>query len=83
MPSTLAEAGERLLAHDEAGTELSGDKLSAVEISARVGAVPRRITFSDGSLFETADNDAIDRSLRGRDEAGKGSSTAWSDFNRG
>ncbi|WP_373413389.1 M48 family metallopeptidase [Ensifer aridi] len=72
VPSTLAEAGERLLAHDEAGTELSGDKLSAVEISARVGAVPRRITFSDGLLFETADNDAIDRFLARKGRGGEG-----------
>ncbi|THK37974.1 M48 family metallopeptidase [Ensifer sp. MPMI2T] len=71
VPSSLAEAGERLTVHGDAGAELSGGKLSAVEISPRVGAVPRRITFPDGSLFETGDNDAIDRFLtrkgRGRE----------------
>lgn len=34
--------------------------LARTEISARVGRIPRRITFSDGSLFETDDNDAVD-----------------------
>ncbi|MBB4184056.1 Zn-dependent protease with chaperone function [Sinorhizobium terangae] len=71
VPSRLAEAGERLTVHDDAGAELSNGKLSAVEISPRVGAVPRRITFPDGSLFETSDNAAIDRFLtrkgRGRE----------------
>ncbi|MCA1441139.1 M48 family metallopeptidase [Ensifer sp. IC4062] len=71
VPSRLAEAGERLAVHGDAGAELSSGKLSAVEISPRVGAVPRRITFPDGSLFETSDNDAIDgfltRKGRGRE----------------
>lgn len=32
-----------------------------IEFSARVGSIPRRLAFPDGSLFETADNDGIDR----------------------
>ncbi|WP_173510839.1 M48 family metallopeptidase [Sinorhizobium psoraleae] len=72
VPSSFAEAGERLVVHDETGAELSSGKSSAVEISPRVGAVPRRIIFPDGSLFETSDNDAIDRFLarRGRGREG-------------
>lgn len=31
-----------------------------IEITPRVGAIPRRLTFIDGSVFETRDNDAID-----------------------
>lgn len=31
-----------------------------LEISDRVGSIPRRLTFADGSVFETRDNDAID-----------------------
>jgi Zn-dependent protease with chaperone function len=31
-----------------------------IEFSARVGSIPRRLVFPDGSLFETADNDGID-----------------------
>lgn len=38
-------------------------ELSDVSISDRVGRIPRRITFPDGSLFETADNDAVDAFL--------------------
>lgn len=72
LPSSLVEAGEHLTVRDRAGAELSNGKVSAVEISPRVGAVPRRITFADGSLFETSDNDAIDRFLarRGRGREG-------------
>jgi len=32
-----------------------------IEFSARVGSIPRRLAFPDGSVFETADNDGIDR----------------------
>ena len=32
-----------------------------IEFSARVGSIPRRLAFPDGSLFETGDNDGIDR----------------------
>lgn len=39
---------------------MSVGDLARTEFSARVGRVPRRITFADGSLFETEDNDAID-----------------------
>ena len=35
--------------------------VGAVEISSRVGSIPRRIGFPDGSVFETADNDGVDR----------------------
>ena len=34
---------------------------SEIEFSARVGSIARRLAFPDGSLFETADNDGIDR----------------------
>lgn len=40
--------------------------LSTIEVSSRVGNVPRRIAFSNGSLFETPDNDGVDRLLRQR-----------------
>lgn len=35
-----------------------------LEISQRVGNIPRKITLPDQSLFETTDNDAIDALLR-------------------
>ncbi|CAN7183731.1 MULTISPECIES: M48 family metallopeptidase [Ensifer] len=64
VPSRLIEDGGGLKALDEAGAELAGGALAAVDISARVGAIPRRIEFPDGSLFETTDNDAVDRFLK-------------------
>lgn len=38
--------------------------LDAVEISPRVGRIPRRFAFPDGAIFETDDNDAADVLLR-------------------
>ncbi|WP_018234756.1 M48 family metalloprotease [Ensifer sp. BR816] len=72
VASGLVEAGERLVASDETGTELAGGSLAAIEISARVGRIPRRVTFPDGSLFETNDNDAIDRFLSRKGRSGAG-----------
>lgn len=37
-----------------------------IEFSPRVGSIPRRVTFPDGSVFETRDNDAIDRFVAAR-----------------
>lgn len=37
--------------------------LLEVEISDRIGSIARRITFPDGGVFETLDNDAIDAAL--------------------
>lgn len=34
--------------------------LESVSVSERIGAIPRRFTFADGAVFETADNDAVD-----------------------
>lgn len=66
VPSRLIEEGGDLRAWDEAGVELATGAFAAVDISARVGAIPRRVGFPDGSLFETTDNDAIDRFLKGK-----------------
>ena len=38
-------------------------KWSDVSVSSRVGNVPRKLTLADGSLFETLDNQTIDRLL--------------------
>jgi Zn-dependent protease with chaperone function len=64
VPSRLIEEGDGLKASDEAGAELAAGAFAAIDISARVGAIPRRVGFPDGSLFETTDNDAIDRFLK-------------------
>ncbi|ASY61790.1 Zn-dependent protease with chaperone function [Sinorhizobium sojae CCBAU 05684] len=72
VPCRLVEDGGRLVVRDDARAELAGGSLSLVEISARVGRIPRRITFPDGSLFETGENDAVDRFLarKGRGRQG-------------
>lgn len=38
-------------------------RLAAVEISERVGSIPRRVTIPGFGIFETRDNDAVDRAL--------------------
>ena len=53
-----------------AGDPVSVGDLARMEISARVGRVPRRITFADGSLFETVDNDAVDLWLKKHGKSG-------------
>jgi Zn-dependent protease with chaperone function len=45
------------------GMLLASAPFSALVISDRVGSIPRRLNFPDGSSFETRDNDAIDRLL--------------------
>jgi Zn-dependent protease with chaperone function len=37
--------------------------LESVSVSDRVGRIPRRFTFPDGSAFETDDNDAVDEAM--------------------
>jgi Zn-dependent protease with chaperone function len=44
--------------------------LAELVISDRIGRIPRRIVFTDGSTFETDDNDAVDALARVR-------GTAW------
>lgn len=48
----------------ETGELLTEGPLSKVEISHRVGSVPRRFTFADGSQFVTRDNDGADALLQ-------------------
>lgn len=55
------------------GDPVTFNDLDAVTISDRIGRVPRRISFGDGSLFETDDNEAIDALLRGR----RNNRTGW------
>jgi predicted Zn-dependent protease len=61
--SLVLETGGRLTAQDEAGAALASCEFSAAEVSDRVGSIARRITFADDSVFETGDNDGIDRLL--------------------
>lgn len=62
----VAEHGQAVVTSDADGALLASGSLDRLVISSRVGSIPRRITFADGSLFETADNDAVDRWLEAR-----------------
>jgi Zn-dependent protease with chaperone function len=72
IPSYLVDRVGQILAVAEDGSEFASAAFSALDISARVGSIPRRVEFTDGSLFETTDNAAIDNLLRthGRKRAG-------------
>lgn len=70
--ATLALAAGRLTVRGAAGEVLAEADCPAVEVSGRVGSVPRRFSFPDGSLFETRDNDAADRLLRAAGGRGSG-----------
>lgn len=63
MPASLSVAGSTWSAKGDGDAELASGDLASVEVSARVGSIPRRVTFEDGSVFETEDNDGIDRLL--------------------
>ena len=52
------------------GDPVSIGDLARTEISARVGRIPRRISFADGSLFETEDNDAVDLWMKKHGKSG-------------
>ena len=53
------------------GRHIAAEALSRLKISARLGALPRRFVFPDGSCFETPDNDAADALLRGTKKHGE------------
>lgn len=58
-----------LSVHEDGSVEIDTDNVKVYshsdieEISDRIGNIPRRITFYDGVVFETDDNDAIDQYL--------------------
>ena len=56
---TRAADGDLIVA--AGGAVLARAAPAEIEFSGRVGSIPRRLSFPDGSLFETADNDGIDR----------------------
>lgn len=63
-PATLTFGPDaKLTAREESGGLLASDRFADVEVSARVGSIARRVTFRDRSVFETGDNEAIDRMI--------------------
>ena len=71
-PATLLAHGKTLFVRleNQPGDPVSVNDLTRVEISTRVGRIPRRITFADASLFETEDNDAVDVWLKRQGRTG-------------
>ncbi|MBA8880252.1 M48 family metallopeptidase [Phyllobacterium myrsinacearum] len=55
------------------GTVLSAAAFDKIDISDRVGSIPRRLTYPDRTSFETMDNDAIDALVASQ----KGSRAGW------
>lgn len=68
----LAE-GTRLSIRLDDGAVVCRDELASVKVSDRIGSIPRRLTLANGSLFETADNNAIDGLLK----AHRANRTGW------
>jgi len=54
----------RLAVVDAAGTLLAEAEAGSLHISSRVGNTPRFLRFPDGGVFETTENDAVDRLAR-------------------
>lgn len=44
---------------------------SVVQVSSRIGNIPRKLNFANGSLFETQDNDSVDKLLELSDHSAK------------
>lgn len=63
IPARLREDGDGLAVVAE-DSILAMAVWEKIEVSPRVGSIPRRLTFPDGSVFETRDNDGIDVWLR-------------------
>jgi Zn-dependent protease with chaperone function len=72
-PAQLKLSGHMLLVYgaNDNRVYVQAD-IELVEVSQRVGSIPREITFPDGSLFETPDNDGIDALLRHHRKKGVG-----------
>lgn len=68
----IDRAGEIVAVPAVGEKALAGAGVSWLDISGRVGSIPRRVTFPDGSIFETWDNDGIDRYLATRGMGGAG-----------
>ncbi|WP_348982409.1 M48 family metallopeptidase [Azoarcus sp. TTM-91] len=64
VAATLGLGEGALTVRDERGATLAGPQpLAQVEVSSRLGNMPRFLRFEGGGAFETADNDAVDALL--------------------
>lgn len=62
VEATISVSPEGIVAISDAFTRknLAAAHIGAVSVSDRVGSIPRHVTFSDQSAFESRDNDAVD-----------------------
>jgi Zn-dependent protease with chaperone function len=63
LDANLLAEGQRLAVRLADRSLVGEETVASMVISSRIGHIPRRISFADGGLFETADNDAIDALL--------------------
>jgi Zn-dependent protease with chaperone function len=61
--ATLTIGVDYLVRLEGAGVEPRSVALARVSVSDRIAHLPRRVSFEDGAVFETADNDAVDAAL--------------------
>jgi Zn-dependent protease with chaperone function len=61
---TVGVDGTATIKDKDSGTVFASAPFKSVEISDRVGSIPRHITFPDQSVFETSDNDTVDNIVR-------------------
>ncbi|TLX13346.1 M48 family metallopeptidase [Rhizobium sp. MHM7A] len=70
VPARLLSRGGRLVAVTAEDAILADGDVAQVSFTPRVGSIPRRAVFADGSVFESADNEAIDTFLRAGGRSG-------------
>jgi Zn-dependent protease with chaperone function len=73
VPAVLLADGQTLSIRLDDGSVACRDELGNIKVSDRIGNIPRRISLSNESMFETSDNDAIDGLLK----AHKADRTGW------
>ena len=68
---TIAADGTADLQHTDGSQRL---RFSEIAVEPRLADTPRRFTLPDGGVFETTDNDAVDRALAA---VGRGRGAGW------
>ena len=64
VPARASVIDGRLRIADESGAALSEAPLAQIQVSPRLGNLPRRFTLADGASFETDDNETADALLK-------------------
>lgn len=63
LAATLLCQSDRYTLEIEDGQSLYG-MVSSIEVSSRLGNIERKLTFDDGSVFATSNNDAVDALIK-------------------